>query len=103
VSAELLLTTILGAAGLLITGIGLQWQIRKSTNDDRQKAAEKVADDLRDARVEVRTEERDRCADQIRQRDARIAELTGERDRAEARADSLQNLINERGLGTGRQ
>lgn len=91
-------TAIASAIGLvtvLIAGYGLRWQIRSTTAADRARAAEMVAQQIRDARQE----ERDRCSAVKQTLERSLAEMTTDRNSERARADQLQALINNRGLG----
>lgn len=90
-----LIASIVGVLGVLLAGAGLYKQIKTTTAADRDRAAAGVHGQI----VEVRAEERQTCADRIKQRDDRIAELVSDRDAERTRADRLQDLINERGLG----
>lgn len=101
-----LIALIIGGLTVLLGGIGLYKQIRSTTAADRDRAATRQAEEDRererryDQQIrDARQEERDRCAEQVRPvRDA-LGEMTTDRNSERARADGLQKLINERGLG----
>lgn len=98
-----MLATILGIVGAsvgvatVVLGFAtLRKMIDQSTAADQSRADEKHADDIKDARQD----ERDKCRDRTSRILAEFAEMTTDRNAQRARADALQQQINERGLGT---
>lgn len=80
--------------GLLTGYLGLR-QLRSTTAADKQRAADALAAQIKDARDDERT----RCAERIADVDRDLAEMTRDRDRAANQRDALQMLINQMRAG----
>lgn len=87
--------SVVGVATVIVGFATLRKMIDQTTAADQSRAEEKHADEIKDARQD----ERDKCRERTARILAELAEMTTDRNRQSARADALQQQINERGLG----
>jgi hypothetical protein len=86
-----------GAAviALIFGGIGLSRQIKSTTEADRDRAAQRVNDQI----TAARKDEQEKCRERVASLESRLSEMTSDRNSERDRANRLQDFINMRGLG----
>lgn len=91
-----------GVAGVILALLSLRKLISQTTAADQERADKKKSEDLQRHENEIRDariDERDKCRERMNRILAELAEMTTDRNAQRARADALQQQINDRGLG----